>query len=529
MIKGWLWRYGWLFPWLVLIAVSYLVRGPLPIDETRYLGVAWEMWQRHDFLVPYLNGEPYSHKPPLLFWLFQAGWAVWGVNEWWPRLVAPLFALAGLYLTRIMATRLWPDRPRIAILAPWILAGCLLWAVFTPMTMFDMLLMALVMLGMLGLFRAGSGHLLTGWLVVGLAAGLGILAKGPVMLLHIAFASLLAPYWSETARQRPWAWYGLLVAAILMAAVIAFSWALPAASAGGEAYEQAILWHQTANRMVDSFAHLRPVWWYLLLLPLLLFPWLLWPAQWRAFKTLAGMHDPAVRFLLLWTIPTLIAFSLISGKQPQYLLPLFPATALLFARALADDQQAPRRRDLLLPAFFMVVIGLFLLLLPHLSLEKLPDTIDRISSLWGIAIVLLVAVLLVWKWKQLSNVIVALTLVTTMVVALLLGAVFQAAGPIYDIRPAALFLSGLQQNGAPVAHLGTYHNQYHFLGRLEQPLTTIRTSGLEKWADAHPDGYVVGYHRRLPEKEGPQPLYIQPYRGQWLSVWPARHLQRSLF
>ncbi|VAW74626.1 Polymyxin resistance protein ArnT, undecaprenyl phosphate-alpha-L-Ara4N transferase; Melittin resistance protein PqaB, partial [hydrothermal vent metagenome] len=51
-----------------LAAIQLWLRPLLPVDETRYLSVAWEMWSRGDFLVPYLNGEAYSHKPPLLFW-----------------------------------------------------------------------------------------------------------------------------------------------------------------------------------------------------------------------------------------------------------------------------------------------------------------------------------------------------------------------------------------------------------------------------------------------------------------------------
>ena len=43
----------------------------MPVDETRYLAVAWDMWREGNFLVPHLNGEPYSHKPPLLFWLIH--------------------------------------------------------------------------------------------------------------------------------------------------------------------------------------------------------------------------------------------------------------------------------------------------------------------------------------------------------------------------------------------------------------------------------------------------------------------------
>ena len=46
---------------LLLAALQLWLRPLLPVDETRYLSVAWEMWSRGDFLVPYLNGEPYSH------------------------------------------------------------------------------------------------------------------------------------------------------------------------------------------------------------------------------------------------------------------------------------------------------------------------------------------------------------------------------------------------------------------------------------------------------------------------------------
>ncbi len=61
----------------MLLAVAAPWLRPLwPVGETRYASVAWEMWQRGDFLVPHLNGELYSHKPPLLFWLMHAGWAV---------------------------------------------------------------------------------------------------------------------------------------------------------------------------------------------------------------------------------------------------------------------------------------------------------------------------------------------------------------------------------------------------------------------------------------------------------------------
>ncbi|HEX7970732.1 MAG TPA: glycosyltransferase family 39 protein, partial [Thiobacillus sp.] len=112
-----------------LAVVALLTRPVTPIDETRYLSAAWEMWLRGDFLVPFKNGEPYSHKPPFMFWMFQAGWAVFGVNEWWPRLVLPLFSAGALLLTYLLARRLWPQHDGLGGQAALVLASALLWVV----------------------------------------------------------------------------------------------------------------------------------------------------------------------------------------------------------------------------------------------------------------------------------------------------------------------------------------------------------------------------------------------------------------
>ena len=61
-------------------AVALLSRPLLPIDETRYLTVAWESHQEGNHLVSHLNGETYAHKPPLLFWLINAVWKITGVS-----------------------------------------------------------------------------------------------------------------------------------------------------------------------------------------------------------------------------------------------------------------------------------------------------------------------------------------------------------------------------------------------------------------------------------------------------------------
>ena len=84
---------------LVLATLQLWLRPLMPVDETRYLSVAWEMWWRGDFLVPYLNGEPYSHKPPLLFWLMHGLWSLFGVSELAARLIPLLLSVLALWMS----------------------------------------------------------------------------------------------------------------------------------------------------------------------------------------------------------------------------------------------------------------------------------------------------------------------------------------------------------------------------------------------------------------------------------------------
>src|SRR5512143_1018123 len=137
--------------WMLLAVASIWLRPLWPVDETRYASVAWEMWLRGDFLVPHINGEPYSHKPPLLFWLIQLGWGLFGVNDWWPRLVAPLAALAAIPLLLKLEKLLWNEKQEQNSYSVWVLFGTLLFAAFVTLTMMDLLLMDCALAGMIGI------------------------------------------------------------------------------------------------------------------------------------------------------------------------------------------------------------------------------------------------------------------------------------------------------------------------------------------------------------------------------------------
>lgn len=501
--------------WMLLVGSALALRPILPIDETRYVSVAWEMWRRGDFLVPHLNGLPYSDKPPLLFWLFHLGWWFFGVNDWWPRVVPALFALANLHLTERLARRLWPDRPRVARAAPLVLLGFLLWCVFTTMVMFDMLVSFCVLLALLGLERAWRSGGARPWLQVGAALGLGILAKGPVVLVVPLAVALLAPWWANGA---PRQWWPRLAGAVGLTALIALAWALPAAALGGPDYASAILVRQTEERMVYSYAHNRPWWWYLSLLPVLLYPYSLWPPLWKE-AIRRRMTDSGLRFCLAWLIPGLVVFSLISGKQPHYLLPLMPAFALIASRLMTEEGVEVRRWHLAPALSLLVLLGAALAAAPLLGGRTgLPSWAPDASPGVGVVLLALAAASFFLFDRLFARRSAAPTLIS---LALVIGAhlgLSEAAREAYDLEPIARYLRVAQEQGRPIAWVGDYHGQFHFLGRLEQPIQEIPDGSESLWIRQNPRGKVIQDLNYMPPDVSRAEL-TQPYRDDVLAVW----------
>lgn len=473
-------RTGWLVLalWTILVLAAVPTRSYIPIDETRYVTVAWNMWLRGDWLVPWLNGEAYHHKPPLLFWLINLGWAVGGVNETWPRVLPALFSLLSAALTWRLARLLWPERRDAAELAPLILMSSLLWAVFTTATMFDILLSSFALLGLCGMFEAGQRpDRRRGFLLLALAIGGGLLAKGPVILLHLLVPALAAPLWAPAWQGRWRGWYGRIGLAFLAGAAIVLAWAIPAAIAGGETYARAIFWGQTAHRMVNSFAHQRPFYWYFPLLPLMLFPWFWVPQVWRGLARLVRRREPGLGFLAAWLVPVFFFFCLISGKQMHYLLPLFPGVALLFARALAEGAGRCFGAGLL-PALPLLAVAFALLggvRLPELEQANLA------VAMIGAALIFIALALAVLELRQRASALATtlhLALGGTLLVAFFSTTVLPPAMKFFDVRPIARHLAQLEAGGIPLAFVGEYPGIFDFLGRLRRPVTV-----LEKYAD----------------------------------------------
>jgi 4-amino-4-deoxy-L-arabinose transferase-like glycosyltransferase len=164
--------------------------------------------------------------------------------------------------------------------------------------------------------------------LAGLCMAMATLAKGPVGLLlptliTLAYLIVQREWWTVRGRD--------LLSCLSLYLGVTLAWYLPAVGEGGLAYLQATLWHHTWERYVQAWEHQAPWYFYLGAFPAEFLPWTLFLPQ----ALVAGVkrrlkeHTRGWWFALCWLAVILVFFSLSSGKRDIYILPAFPAAALL--------------------------------------------------------------------------------------------------------------------------------------------------------------------------------------------------------
>jgi 4-amino-4-deoxy-L-arabinose transferase-like glycosyltransferase len=518
----------WLPLWTAAAMAAMFLHGPMPMYSTRTLAVAWEMWAGHHWLVPTINGMPYSHKVPLLYWLIHAGWFVGGVGDVWPRLLEVLLGATQLLMVATLARRLFPERPWVARITPWLLMALSYAFLFGLQIMYEVLLAVCVLGALLALTPRGTRES-PRWLWFALWIGAGLLSKGPVMLLHAAFPWLLGPLWSEYARRHRGRWYGRGALALLGGVAILVAWVIPAIHLGGPRYEQMLLFKQTTGRVVDAFDHAHPVWWYLPWIPVILFPFSALPRVWVALASLRRPLEPGVRFLLAWLVPVLLAFSLISGKQTYYPLPEYGGMVMLLAAAivLLRERRPHLARTAWLGPWPMALggfaFGALLLALPDL-LGHGPFRshwfvdIARYSRFFGVVYVLLGGLLL-WRGRGELRRIAVAGLVGTFCANLLFTL---SLWQNFNVRPAVSVIGPAAHAGRAIGNIGNYEGQYQFEGRITRSIESLYTpSEVQRFARAHPEGLLIDYPSHLKPDDLRYARLVQPFRGKWMVIWRA--------
>jgi hypothetical protein len=175
-----------MFLWL-LMAISFIFFVPFGQgDELHYLGIAWNMFKAHAWLNTLWSAQVTDlEKTPILYWPILAGWRLFGVNEYWPRIVTYIIASINLILTYWLTRIIFPENKNIGLTAVIILLCNLLWPEFSGRIRWDGLV---ILFGLFSLicyahYLKFSAHFF--WLILsGISFGFSIFSKGMASFVY---------------------------------------------------------------------------------------------------------------------------------------------------------------------------------------------------------------------------------------------------------------------------------------------------------------------------------------------------------
>jgi 4-amino-4-deoxy-L-arabinose transferase-like glycosyltransferase len=317
-------------------------RDLIKTDEGRYAEIAREMLVSGDWITPRQTGVKYFYKPPLQYWTTALAFKAFGVNEWTARLWPALTGFAGVLLAMFTLGRLF-DR-RTAWLGGAVCASSLLYYVTAHFNVLDMGL-SFFMFASLCAFMLAHYQLNANeqsrrrWMLVCWAAmALAVLSKGLVGLVlpgTVLLVAMLVERDFSILRRLEW------LRGLALFFLIAAPWFV-AVSLHNPEFPRYFFYHEHLERFLTTVHRRYQPWWYFL--PILgfgLLPWIGWLPQ-ALLRAGLAHRDPGfspeqgrvVRLALIWCVLIFVFFSVSKSKLPSYILPIFPALALLIAVAL---------------------------------------------------------------------------------------------------------------------------------------------------------------------------------------------------
>lgn len=391
-------------------------------DEAHFAQASRQMIQTGNYFQVRFQDKTRFQKPPGINWLQAAVVNLLSnadATKIGPyRVPSLLAAFFSVLLTYYFSSRFL--KQRTALLGSAFLAASLLLLIEAHMAVIDasLLFSVLVMQGALWIIyqaamqnkRAAWGWAFCFWL----ALALGFVLKGvtPLIAVLTIVSLILIERRMDCLRGlRPFS--GLILFLLL-----SLSWLILLNDAEQSNYLMQMIHRDLLPKLQGGHeSHGKPPLFHLLILPMTFWPGSLF--LWQSGRyALQHKNDPRVKFLLAWLIPTWVFFELMPTKLPQYVLPLFPALALLTAMALERANRLDKPGKFLhalqlLWGFMSFVFALFLLLLPYLLMKELPWVSWILLGLisFGSA----TAVYLAWyaNYHRAAYILLAMTLVTS--------------------------------------------------------------------------------------------------------------------
>ncbi|QAY94279.1 lipid IV(A) 4-amino-4-deoxy-L-arabinosyltransferase [Pseudomonas sp. ACM7] len=358
-----------LLAFLVFYLLPLMSHGMWTPDETRYGQISQEMLLSGNWTSPHFMGIRYFEKPIAGYWMIAIAQAIFGDNLFGVRIVSALSTGLSVWLTYLMASRLWGERRKSVACAMLymsfgLIAGQAGYANLDPQFTFW------ANLSLVSLWFAIDSRSLSrrlgAWALLGVACGMGFMTKGFLAWLLPVLIALPWMLWQR--RMGELLRYGPL--AVLVAVVVCLPWALAIHHQEPD-FWRFFFWNEHIRRFAaDNAQHARPWWFYLPLLVASSLPWAaLLPTTF--VQAWQQKRQPAIGFLLLWLLLPLGFFSLSSGKLPTYIMPCLLPLALLMGHALTESLNNARGRAIRINGMLNVVIAtIALIVLLYLQTTK---------------------------------------------------------------------------------------------------------------------------------------------------------------
>ena len=334
--RRWLW---------LLLAVTVIWFGNIEYrklikpDEGRYAEIPREMVASGDWVTPRLNDLKYFEKPPLQYWATAVAYEAFGQHQWTSRLWVSLTGFAGILLVWFAGMRLFGCAA--GRYAAMLLGGSLLYVLMAHINTLDMGVTFFITLGIVGLLlgqqaesdaRTRRNWMYVAWIAMALAVlskGLmGIILPGAALFLYSVFQRDIAVW-----KRMHWG-MGLLLFMLVVT-----PWFYLVMKANPEFFQKFFIYEHYTRFTTKDLGRYQPWYYFVPVLLLGMLPWtlLMFDTLLRTWKG-SARSDKAFnpeRFLLVWAVFIYLFFTASGSKLPSYLLPMFPALALLMGKQLA--------------------------------------------------------------------------------------------------------------------------------------------------------------------------------------------------
>jgi 4-amino-4-deoxy-L-arabinose transferase-like glycosyltransferase len=367
---------------LVVLLPGFFRMPPVDRDEPRFAQSTKQMIETGQYVDIRFRNEPRYKKPIGIYWLqaaaVQAGRAA-GVSHaltriWLYRLPSLIGAIGAVLLT-YWAALAFVSR-RAALLAVLMMASSVLLGIEARLAKTDAMLLFTCVAAMGALARIYLGERRApqteiGWglpAILWTAMAAGILIKGPLIVMFVALCALAVSILDRSAR---WLWSLRPVAGLIWLALLVLPWFVAIVLKSGNAFFVHAVRGDMLSKIANGQAHGAPPGYYFLLFWVTFWPGagiagLAAPALWRRRR------EPGVQFLLAWVIPSWLVFEAAIFKLAHYVLPLYPAIAILIAIVIDQGGLANKRWMVrgtvwmfLFPALIAVLVPVLFHLIGH--------------------------------------------------------------------------------------------------------------------------------------------------------------------